>query len=112
MHHVRPTSTAMPKPRGHTQQQAGNTLLRVSPALHPPERPPPTGYKPARACLASCITEAARGREKYQYVLFCMVEQYAIWCVFLIGLLRVCLTGYRLFRILVGCGIPDEQSNI
>ena len=37
--------------------------MRVSPALHPPERPPHTSYTPARACFAACLTEAAGGNE-------------------------------------------------
>ena len=37
----------------------------MSPALHPPERPPHSRYKPARACFAAYLTEAARGNEVY-----------------------------------------------
>ena len=39
--------------------------MRVSPALHPPERPPHSRYKPARACFAAYLTEAARANEVY-----------------------------------------------
>ena len=38
--------------------------MGVSLALHPPEKPPHTRYKPARVCLAACLTEAARGTEE------------------------------------------------
>ena len=41
------------------------SLLEGESDLTPARRTPPTRYEPARACLAACLTEAAREREEY-----------------------------------------------
>ena len=55
--------------------------MRVSPALHPPERPPHSRYKPAKACFAACLTEAARGNEVGYYLVPSNTCHHRLLCI-------------------------------
>ena len=47
-----------------TRSSKKESLLEGESGLTPTKKTPPTRYKPVRACLAACLTEAARGTEQ------------------------------------------------
>ena len=64
MHDVGPNSTATPKLLVATRSSKKVSLLDSESGLTPARNPPLTRYKPARACFAACLTEAAKGTEE------------------------------------------------
>ena len=66
-----------------TRSSKKGSLLEGESGLTPARKTPPTRYKPARACLAACLTEAARGTEVM------------IGWRFLFGIVRKCNRGMR-----------------